>query len=214
MTWRRSLRAVVDNPESFSSIADTLKFHDVCLFKSLQRLGVPIVPSRSGPFWAMRDGNAFLAEHDLQLLFTSERPLRNGKYIMWTPPRSANGSVGHFDAVIRGESTRLVEDDGELKDRKRLNYLYMGCQRTCAFESIFCVCAFEYLTACRVKQPEDSLQTFILIEVWNLISKQTNTRIHIAIPAGDRGERLCKVLFAVLRRKTAARGRFGCGGWW
>eukprot|EP00973_Karenia_brevis_P007288 987579-Karenia_brevis.AAC.1 len=70
-----------------------LSFQDGCLVHSLNRLGVPLVQERNGPFWALGDGNAMLAPHQLALTPMPMQAIYSpGRYIFYTD--------NHFKAMV------------------------------------------------------------------------------------------------------------------
>ena len=83
-----------------------------CLANSIRRHGVSLQVMEDGPFWALADGNRFLAPYGLQLAHVPARPLSVGRYVMWQRRRDG----GHFVAVFGGPSLTAVDDDGEPQD--------------------------------------------------------------------------------------------------
>ena len=92
---------------------DTSGYSDVCLIDALRRLGVPVEASRSGPLWALMDGNSILRPFGLQLTYADARPLQHGRYVMWTPA----SSTGHFEPVLCCDTLMLIDEEGEPEDR-------------------------------------------------------------------------------------------------
>ena len=115
--WRKLLRAISEEPLG----NDTSGFWYICLINALRRLSVPVVASRSGPLWALQDGNRLLQPFGLQLIYVTTRPLPHGRYVVWTPA----SSTGHFEAVLSGDTLAVIDEDGEPEDRAHENIILM-----------------------------------------------------------------------------------------
>jgi hypothetical protein len=100
--WRHTLRAVADMP---------VTLHGICLAWALWKFGVPVLPRRDGPFFALADGNELLAPWGLCLLRVSDnRPLPDGQYVAWMP----GNLVGHFGvACVTGGCVSVLDAQTE-----------------------------------------------------------------------------------------------------
>ena len=93
-----------DIRDRMGAVGNDNGFTNVCLITALRSLGVPISPTRDGPFRALADGNDFLRPHGRILTHTPWSSLLTGKYVKW--------HQGHFTAVFV-EGSRVTVIDSE-----------------------------------------------------------------------------------------------------
>ena len=100
--WSCDEPGTAADAESSTSTA----FRDACLIDALRCHGFPILAHRHGPFWVLRDGNAFLSPWNHRLTPASWATRSPGRYIL--------ASQHHFSAVsvdVRGQSCVLSWDE-------------------------------------------------------------------------------------------------------
>ena len=68
---------------------------DICLVHALRAHGFPVQVNRDGPFWVLRDGNAFLAPFAHHIIPVGKHALSPGRYVL--------ASLHHFNAVVDAE---------------------------------------------------------------------------------------------------------------
>ena len=94
-------------------------FRDVCLVQSLGALGVPIVPTSSGPFRPLAHGNRMLAQFDKELKPCLSESVGDGLFVFCTP---SGHTMGHAVGIMvsGGRCTRF---DGDTVDHPDLDAL-------------------------------------------------------------------------------------------
>jgi hypothetical protein len=80
-----------------------------CLVHTLHSLGVPVVASTPGPFWALSDGNMMLKPFAKRLQHVTISMLHCGHYVMWCPKTIG---CGHFTGMIITPTSVVVHDGG------------------------------------------------------------------------------------------------------
>ena len=101
-------------PEDAQTASDVTKliafetaYDDVCLVDAIRALGVHVQHTRAGPFWALKDGNAFLEPFKLKLVGSDRATLLDGgSYIVHVPTTSLGEQ--HFLAVKSVDGDALV----------------------------------------------------------------------------------------------------------
>jgi hypothetical protein len=82
---------------------------NVCLLRAFQNIGIPVDIDCSGPFWAQRDGNRYLAPFRLTMSPVPNASLISfkGRYVVYT--EDDNGT-GHFYAILSTPPTAIKFD--------------------------------------------------------------------------------------------------------
>lgn len=74
MQWRKDLK-------NLSKIEQ--RYDDTSLLQSFWQFGIMVEVTRSGPYWALLDGNVMLAPFGYTLQFVDACDLKAGRYIIW-----------------------------------------------------------------------------------------------------------------------------------
>jgi hypothetical protein len=83
-------------------------FRDTCLVDALRNLGIPVVPSRDGPFWAVKDGNEMVEPFGLTVRPVGvQQALEKGNFILY--------KNGHFTAMVNTGIEMIFKDGSDVQ---------------------------------------------------------------------------------------------------
>ena len=107
---------------------------DVCLVQSLRGLGVPVPVTRSGPFWALRDGTAMLEPFSMAL---APIPLKcaqeDGKYVAHIENHfTAYLKHQHIVVCLSNDGPRLLDAHAFARYVKRAGWLAFRLRKASA----------------------------------------------------------------------------------